>query len=476
MADKTSVQVQVAVLGAGPGGYTAAFLAADAGKTVALIDITSKPGGTCLYRGCIPSKALLHTAHLIDEAREATMLGVEFGTPNINIDKIRDSKNQIVTKLSAGLAQLAKARKVQFVQGRGQFIDAHTIRVVCPDKSEKDVVFENAIVATGSVPTPLPGVALKSPRLIDSTGALSLVRVPKSLLVVGAGYIGLELGSVYASLGSEVTVVELLDGLVPGADRDLTFVLQRQLKKKFKDFLFKTKVVGVVESNDDLTVTFEKPDGTKEDRAFNLVLVSIGRRPNAKGCGLEEIGVTIDQKGFVVVNERRQTSVPHIFAIGDITGQPMLAHKASAEARVAVETLCGKSSAFAPKTIPAVMFTNPEVAWCGVTETEAKQKGLNVKIEKFPWLASGRALTLGRTEGFTKLISDAHAGVLLGAAIIGQTAGDLISECALAVERGLSFKDIAHTIHPHPTLSETILEAAELLGGGCVHMAPRRKV
>lgn len=473
MSDKISVQV--AVLGAGPGGYTAAFLAADAGKTVALIDVTSKPGGTCLYRGCIPSKALLHAANLIDEAHEAASLGVEFNQPNINLDKIRETKNQIVTKLSDGLAQLTKARKIQFVQGRGRFIDEHTIRVLCPDKSEKDVVFENAIVATGSTPTPLPGVALKSPRLIDSTGALSLVRVPKTLLVVGAGYIGLELGSVYASLGSEVTVVELLDGLVPGADRDLTTVLQRQLKKKFKDFLFKTKVIGIVESTDGLTITFEKHDGTKEDREFNAVLVSIGRRPNAKGCGLEEIGVVIDQRGFVAVNEHRQTSVPHVFAIGDITGQPMLAHKAQAEARVAVETLCGKPSVFAPKSIPAVMFTNPEVAWCGVTETEAKQKNLNVKIEKFPWLASGRALTLSRTEGFTKLISDPQTGVLLGAAIIGQTAGDLISECALAVEKGLTFRDLAHTIHPHPTLSETIMEAAELLGGNCVHLSPRRK-
>lgn len=464
----------VVVLGGGPGGYAAAFYAADLGMSVALVDVEANPGGVCLYRGCIPSKALLHVAKVMQEAGELGEFGIEYAEPAINLEKLRATKDKIVKNLTGGLGQLSKARKINFIQGRGSFEDDKTLKVVKIDGEHVKLSFEHVIVATGSRPVKLPMFDLESSRLWDSTEALRLSQIPKKLLVVGAGYIGLELGSVYAALGSEVTCVEMTNGVIPGADRDLAMVLQKKLAGKFSQFLFETKVVSCTEEKDGLRVGFEGKNAGEQ--VFDHVLVSVGRKPNTSGIGLENTKVKLSDRGFIQVSGNRQTTVGHIYAIGDVTGDPMLAHKASHEAKVAVESIAGDNVVFDPKAIPAVIFTDPEVAWCGLTETQAKEQGIKYGVAKFPWAASGRAMTLNRTEGVTKLIIDQESEMILGAGIVGPGAGDMISEMALAIEMCATASDLKLTIHPHPTLSETMMEAAELYFGHCTHMyRPKKK-
>lgn len=472
----SDVKTELVVLGGGPGGYAAAFYAADMGMDVTLVDLEANPGGVCLYRGCIPSKALLHVAKVMNEANEASEYGITFDKPKVDLEKLRDFKNKVVTNLTGGLGQLAKARKINFIQGRGSFVDSNNLKVLKTDGKEVTVNYQKLVIATGSRPTTLPGLDLESSRLWDSTGALNLDQIPKKLLVVGAGYIGLELGSVYAALGSEVSVVEMTDGVIPGADRDMAKVLHKKLAENIHEFKFETKVVGVAEEKDGLKVSFEGKDGKTVDEKFDYVLVSIGRRPNSSGLGLENTSVKVSDRGFIEVAENMQTADANIYAIGDVVGNPMLAHKASHEARVAVEAAMGKRVAFEPRAIPAVIFTDPEVAWAGLTETEAKAQGIDHEVVKFPWAASGRAMTLNRTEGMTKLIVDPKTEMILGGALVGPGAGDMISEIVVAIEMCATMADLKLCIHPHPTLSETIMEAAELFYGHCTHMyRPKKK-
>ncbi|MCK5740232.1 dihydrolipoyl dehydrogenase, partial [bacterium] len=424
---------RLAVIGGGPGGYVAAFLAADLGMDVTLIDPKENPGGVCLYKGCIPSKALLHIAKLLNETEEAKKWGINFGEPRIDIDKVREWKNSVVEKLTGGLGRLVKQRKINHIKSRAIFKDAHTLKVAdCGGTSE--LTFDYIIIATGSRPAMVPGISLDSPRLISSTGALALENVPKSLLVVGGGYIGLEMGTVYAALGSEVTVVEMLPNLLPGADQDLVRILERNLKKKFKAILTGTKVVGMAEVGDGIKVTFEGPKVKEPEQVFEKVLVSIGRKPNSEAIGLENTRVELDKSGFITVDGQRRTAEPGVYAIGDVAGQPMLAHKASAEGKVAVETIAGHKVAFEPRAIPAVVFTDPEIAWCGLTETEAKAQGIDYAVMRFPWAASGRALAMDRTDGSTKLLVDPQTERVLGMAVCGAGAGELIAEGVLAIE------------------------------------------
>lgn len=462
---------QLVVLGAGPGGYPAAFYAADLGMDVTLIDQRSNPGGECLYCGCIPSKALLHIAKLLTESREAGPLGVTFGEPKLDLDRMRAWKDGVVGKLTGGLGQLSRQRKINYLQGRAQFADGHTLNVRKADGSEERISFEHAILATGSKPV-VPGLPV-SPRIWDSTAALNLETVPKTLLVIGGGYIGLELGSVYAALGSKVTVVEMMSGLLPGADRDLVRPLAQRLEKQFTAILLNTKVEEMKEEADGIHVRFEGP-GSQPEQVFDRVLVSVGRKPNSQGLGLEKTKVQLDVKGFVKIDAQRRTAEPSVFAIGDVAGEPMLAHKATHEGRVAVEAISGKKTAFEPRAIPAVVYTDPEIAWCGLTETQAQAEKIAIKTARFPWAASGRSLTLGRTDGVTKLVIDPESGRVLGAGLVGPGAGELVSECALAIEMGATAKDLALTIHPHPTLSETIMESAEAFYGHCTHIFRRR--
>ena len=465
----------VVVIGGGPGGYAAAFLAADLGLEVTLIDLDANPGGVCLYRGCIPSKALLHAAKVLSEAREAQHFGIEFGRPKIHLDKLRSWKESIVNKLTGGLGQLSKQRKINFIRGRAQFIDSNTLKVHKEDESSEEVKFEKAILATGSHPITLPFAPISS-KVLDSTGALELENVPMSMLVIGGGYIGLELGTVYAELGSDVKVVEMTPGLLPGADRDLANVLSKRAKNLFKDILLETKVTKMTETHNGIEVTFETKDGNSSIEEFEKVLVAIGRRPNSANLGLENTKVQITEKGFVRINPQCLTDDPNIYAIGDIAGEPMLAHKASHEGRVAVESILGHKVAFEPNAIPAVVFTDPEIAWCGLTETEAKAQGREVEIAKFPWGASGRALTLDRPDGVTKLIIDKKTHRILGVAMAGVGAGELISEGVLAVEMGALAEDLKLSIHPHPTISETVMEAAESFFGHSTHIyRPKKK-
>lgn len=465
---------QVLVLGAGPGGYAAAFAAADLGLQVTLVDAEANPGGVCLYRGCIPSKALLHLAKLIEDAKEAPKWGVEFGEPRIDIDRVRAWKNEVVAQLTGGLGTLTKQRKIRFVQGWGKFLDPHTLHVEKADGGTERIRFEHAIVATGSRPATLPAsIAPASERVMDSTAALDLPEVPKSLLVVGGGYIGLELGSVYAALGSRVTVVEMLPQLLPGVDDDLVRLLTRRLKERFEAIWLETSVAGMEETAEGMRVRFEGKHAGEQ--TFDRVLVAIGRRPNSGNLGLENTRVVIDAKGFIQVNEERRTAEPSIFAIGDVAGEPMLAHKASHEARVAAEAIAGKKVSFDPAAIPAVVFTDPEIAWCGLTEKQAKEEGRPVQVARFPWAASGRALTLGRTDGVTKVICDPETERVLGVAICGPGAGEMIAEGVLAVEMAAVADDLRLSIHPHPTLSETVMEAAEAVFGQATHMyRPKR--
>jgi dihydrolipoamide dehydrogenase len=465
---------QVVVLGAGPGGYAAAFLAADLGLRTALIDTEENPGGVCLYRGCIPSKALLHAAKVLHEAEAATIMGIEFGAPRISVDKLRAWKDGVVKKLTGGVGQVAKFRKVTYISGRGTFVDAHTLSVALSAGGTQTVEFDHCIVATGSRPATIPLFDAKSPRVLDSTSALDLKSVPKTMLVVGGGYIGLELGSVYAALGARVSVVEMLPGLLlPGADRDLVSILEKRLLKSFEAIMVNTKVTAASEAGGGIAVKLE--GAVNEERTYEQVLVSVGRKPNTSGFGLENTKVKVNQRGFIEVDAQRRTAEPSIFAIGDVTGDPMLAHKASHEGRTAAEVIAGHKVAFEPAAIPAVIFTDPEIAWCGLTETQAKEKNIEVAVAKFPWGASGRAMSIERTDGLTKLIIDPKTERVLGVGIAGPGAGDLISEGALAIEMGALVSDVKLTIHPHPTLSETIMEAAEVFYGQSTHVyRPKR--
>jgi dihydrolipoamide dehydrogenase len=457
--------LNIAVIGAGPGGYAAAFLAADLGMKVTLIDREQNPGGVCLYRGCIPSKALLHVAKLIDESRHAKNWGVEFGEPRIDVTRLRSFKEGVVKKLTSGLGQLSKQRKVQYIRGAASFENSNTVRIKKHSGGEESVSFDRIIIATGSRPAVIPSLKLDSQRMLDSTSALDLQDVPGTLLVIGGGYIGLELGTVYAALGSKVSVVEMTPGLLPGADRDLVLPLHKRLEKSFESILLNTTVTAVKEEASGIRVCFEGKDLKEREKVFDKVLVSVGRKPNSEISGLDRTQVRVGQRGFIQVNKQLQTDDPAIYAIGDVVGEPMLAHKASHEGRTAVEQIAGHKVAFEPNAIPAVVFTDPEIAWTGLSETQAEKEGREIKVAKFPWAASGRAMTLDRTEGMTKLILDPATERVLGVGIVGVGAGELIAEGTLAIEMAATATDIALTIHPHPTLSETIMQSAEVFFG-----------
>ena len=469
--------VQLVVVGGGPGGYAAAFLAADLGLSVALVDPEANPGGVCVYRGCIPSKALLHVAKVIDESRHAEAWGVEFGEPKVDLAKLRDFKNNVVKRLTGGTGQLVKARKIQYVQGLAEIVDAHRLRVKATaggTGSDVEIQFDHAILATGSTPSLPAALAVDDQRVMDSTAALDLPDIPHSLLVVGGGYIGLELGTVYATLGSAVTVVEMTPGLLPGADRDLVDVLAKRVTQTMKEVLLETRVVRMTPEGRGILVKMEGK-GEPREQLFDRVLVAVGRRPNSGVPGLDRTRVQVDDRGFIKVDEQRRTDEPSIFAIGDVVGEPMLAHKASHEGRVAVEVIAGANVAFAPRAIPAVVFTDPELAWAGLTESQAAKENRSVTIAKFPWGASGRAITIDRTDGLTKLIFDPKTEQLLGVGLVGPGAGELIAEGVLAIEMGANATDLKLTIHPHPTLTETVMESAEVFFGQATHVyRPKR--
>ena len=460
---KGDLHAEVVVLGAGPGGYTAAFRAADLGKQVVLIERYPALGGVCLNVGCIPSKALLHVAKVITEAGALAPSGVTFGPPKIEIDKLRAWKDGVIRKLTQGLAALARKRKVTVIQGRGEFATPHTLRVETKE-GVKTVSFDHCIIAAGSSVARIPGFPYEHPRLIDSTGALALPEVPQRLLVIGGGIIGLEMATVFDALGSRVTVVELLDGLMPGADRDLVRPLAKRLEKRYEKILLKTKVSRIEPAANGLKVSFEG-DGAPASGTFDYVLLAVGRSPNARAINAETAGVTVDARGFIPVDRQMRTNVPHIFGIGDIVGEPMLAHKATHEGKIAAEVIAGHKVAFDARTIPSVAYTDPEVAWMGLTETQAQAQGIEYDKAVFPWAASGRALATGRDEGMTKLLFDRDSKRIIGAGMVGVNAGELIAETVLALEMGADATDIGLTIHPHPTLSETVFFAAEIAEG-----------
>ena len=467
--------LKIAVVGAGPGGYAAAFLAADLGMKVTLIDQELNPGGVCLYRGCIPSKALLHVAKLIDEAHQAKNWGVEYSDPKIDVARLRSWKQGVVQKLTGGLGQLSKQRKIEYIQGRAAFENSSTLRVSRANGGEESLTYDRIVIATGSRPAVIPSLKLDTPRMMNSTSALDVADVPKTLLVIGGGYIGLELGTVYAALGTRVSVVEMLPGLLPGADRDLVLPLHKRTEKIFDSILLNTTVKSVKEESGGIRVTFDGPEVKEREKVFEKVLVSVGRKPNSEIPGLEKTQVKVGQRGFIQVNHQLQTDDSAIYAIGDVVGEPMLAHKASHEGRTAVEAIAGHKVAFEPNAIPAVVFTDPEIAWCGLTETQAQKEGREIKVARFPWAASGRAMTLDRTEGVTKLIFDPESERVLGVGITGVGAGEMISEGVLAIEMAATATDVALSIHPHPTLSETIMESAEVFFGTSTHVyRPKR--
>ena len=460
---KGDIHGDVVVLGSGPGGYTAAFRAADLGKQTILIERYPALGGVCLNVGCIPSKALLHAARVIAEAEEMGHFGLVFGKPKIELDKLRDWKGSVVEKSIRGLSGLAKQRKVTVVQGTGTFTSPHMIEVKTPEGVKK-VSFDHAIIAAGSQSARIPGLPYDDPRLMDSTAALELKDIPKRLLVIGGGIIGLEMACVYDGLGSKVTVVELLDGLIPGADRDLVRPLQKRIEKRYESILLKTKVTKLEAQKDGLKATFEG-ENAPAPQVYDRVLLAVGRRPNGKAIGAEAAGVNVNERGFIPVDKQLRTNVPHIHAIGDIVGDPMLAHKASYEGKIAAEVIAGHKAAFDARTIPSVAYTDPEIAWMGLTETQAKAEGIEIEKASFPWAASGRARAMARDEGMTKLILDKKSRRLLGAGMVGPNAGELIAESVLALEMGADAEDIALTIHAHPTLSETTMFAAEIAEG-----------
>ena len=465
-------ETKVAVIGAGPAGYAAAFRCADLGLKTTLIDPEANPGGVCLYRGCIPSKALLHVAEVLQTSRDAADWGLTFEPPTIDLDRLRGWKEEVVTGLTSGLGQLTRMRKVNQIRGTARFKDAHNL-VVQPESGESlTLKCEFAVIATGSKPVMIPGMPEDSNRLWTSREALSLPEIPKSLRIVGGGYIGLEMGTVYAALGSEVTVVEMTSGLLPGADRSLVRPLAKRLKSAFRGVRLDTRVSGAKETNNGLEVTLEAK-GKKTTETFEIVLVAVGRQPFTQGLNLDKAGVKLNDAGFVRVDEQRRTTADNVFAIGDVAGQPMLAHKGTHEGTTVAEIIAGRKLSFAPRAIPAVVFTQPEIAWCGLTESQAKEKKVAHQVLSFPWGASGRARTLGFSDGITRLIVSADSGVVLGVGIVGPNAGELISEGTLAVELGAYAEDLAHTIHPHPTLSETLMESAEQFEGLSTHTVRR---
>lgn len=475
--ERTSA-TQLAVIGSGPGGYAAAFRAADLGLSVTLIGQESAPGGVCLHVGCIPSKALLHVARVLAEMREAQRWGITVSAPRIDLDRLRAWKQSVVDRLTGGLRLLAEQRGVRYVRGRARLLDARTLQVETDSGEAERVSFQYAVLATGSRPAELAGVSISSPRIMDSTRALELEEVPRTLLVIGGGYIGLELGTVYALLGARVTLVEMMPGILPGVDRDLAAVLGRRIGALFEAVLVNTVVAEMREEAEGIRVRLEGVGGQAvpppAERVFEKVLVCVGRKPNAQDLGLERTRVERDGRGFVQVDAQRRTAEPTIFAIGDVVGEPLLAHKAMHEARVVVDAILGRPTTFAPRAIPAVVFTDPEIAWCGLTETQARQQNRPIAVARFPWAASGRAVTLDRPEGVTKLILDPESEQVLGVGIVGVGAGELIAEGVLAVEMGARASDVERAIHPHPTLSETLMEAAEAFLGVSPHLHRRK--
>jgi dihydrolipoamide dehydrogenase len=471
---KGDIHAELLVLGSGPGGYTAAFRAADLGLKVVLVERYPSLGGVCLNVGCIPSKALLHAAKVIAESEDMAAHGIKFSKPEIDVGGLRGWKESVVRKLTGGLSGLAKGRKVQVVTGKGTFTGPNALKVEGENGSQT-VSFDQCVIAAGSEPVKLPFIPHDDGRVIDSTGALELDGIPKRLLVIGGGIIGLEMATVYEALGSRITVVELMDQIIPGADRDIVKPLHKRLEGRYEAIHLKAKVTAVAATEGGLRVTVEGADGKSFDDVYDKVLVAVGRRPNGKGLGLEAAGVHVDERGFVPVDEQQRTNVRHIFAIGDVVGQPMLAHKAVHEGKVAAEVASGSNRAFDARVIPSVAYTDPEVAWVGLTENEAKEKGIKVGKGVFPWAASGRSLSLGRDEGITKLLFDHDTDRVIGAGIVGPNAGDLIAEVALAIEMGADATDIGHTIHPHPTLSETVNFAAEMFEGTITDLMPPKK-
>ncbi|TYB91227.1 dihydrolipoyl dehydrogenase [Oceaniovalibus sp. ACAM 378] len=471
---KGDQHAEVVVLGSGPGGYTAAFRAADLGKSVILIEKYATLGGVCLNVGCIPSKALLHAAKTVSEADDMGDHGITFGKPKIDLDKLRGWKDGVVNQLTGGLKGLAKARKVTTVQGYGKFTGPNMISVDTGEGTTT-ISFDQCVIAAGSESVKLPFIPHDDPRVVDSTGALELADIPKRMLVLGGGIIGLEMATVYEALGSKITIVELMDQIIPGCDKDIVKPLHSRISKRYENILLKTKVTGIEAQNSGLKVTFEDDKGKTSTDTFDKVLVAVGRRPNGKLIDAEKAGVAVDERGFIAVDNQQRTGVPHIFAIGDVVGQPMLAHKAVHEGKVAAEVAAGHKRFFDARVIPSVAYTDPEVAWVGVTENEAKAKGIKYAKGVFPWAASGRSLANGRSEGITKLLFDPADDRIIGAAIVGTSAGDLISEVALAIEMGADAVDLSHTIHPHPTLSETVNFAAEMYEGTITDLMPPKK-
>jgi dihydrolipoamide dehydrogenase len=466
-----TIKAKVVILGSGPGGYSAAFRAADLlGEGVVLVERFSELGGVCLNVGCIPSKALLHVAEIINEAKGSH--GIEFGAPKINLDQLRGHKEKVIGRLTTGLKQMAKMRKVQVVTGSGQFTGSHTLTVT--GEKTVNIEFEHAIIAAGSRPVALPFLP-DDERVFDSTGALELKNIPGRMLIIGGGIIGLEMATVYAALGTKINVVELTDFILPGVDKDIATPLHKFVKPRYESIMLKTKVTEVVAKADGIYVTFEGDDAPKGPQKFDAVLSCVGRIPNGKLIGADKAGVHVDERGFIPADKQQRTNVPHIFAIGDIAGNPMLAHKAIPEGRLAAEVISGKKHFFESKCIPSVAYTDPEVSWVGVTEIEAKEKKLNYEVATFPWAASGRSLSMGRDEGLTKLIFDKETNRILGGAIVGTRAGELIAEVALAIEMGCEAEDISLTIHPHPTVSETIAAACEVYEGTVTDLPNKKK-
>jgi dihydrolipoamide dehydrogenase len=467
MSDKNNHEL--VVIGAGPGGYRAAFMAADLGLRVTLIDPKVNPGGVCLYHGCIPTKALLYLSSVIKDAEDVAEMGIRFSAPEVDVKKAVAWKNKVVRKLTTGLGQLVKARKIKYIRGTASFLDEHTLEVKAEDGKKENISFKNAIIATGAVAVKLPGIDYESPRIMDAEEALKLEDIPEKLLIVGGGYIGVEMSIIFNEFGSKVSVVEMTDNFLPDLDDDLVTEHRKGGKEIYEETLFQTSVVNIEEKNDLLEVTFQDKQEKKFTKTYNKVLVAIGMKPNIKGLGLDNIKIETDKHGFIKVNELQETSVKGIYAIGDVAGPPLLAHKASYEGRVAAEAVAGKNTANDARAIPAAIYTEPGIATCGLTEHEAKEKNIKYKVVKFPWAASGRAVSMNESKGFTKLLIDPGNERILGAGIVGKNAGDLIAELVVAIEMGATAEDLALSIHPHPTLSETIMEAAELFYGHAAH-------
>ena len=469
MAEKNSVR-QLVVIGAGPGGYAAAFHAADLGLKVTLIDTEPNPGGVCLYVGCIPTKALLHIAKLLSEIEKAKKWGIEVGEPKVDLKKLQAWKESVVGKLTRGLGHLCKRRKIEYIQARAVFVNNNTLKIERKRNDTETMSFENAILATGAIPATIPNMPHDSPTVMDSTAALELKDIPKSMLVIGGGYIGLELGSIYASLGTRVSLVEMTPNLMLVSDQELIAILVKRLKKLFESIMLNTKVARLEQAKSGLKANFEGKNIEKKEGVYEKVLVAVGRRPNSANIGLENTNVRVDDKGYVIIDENCRTSAASIYAVGDVTGTPQLAHRASHQGMTAAKIIAGFDTVFMPKVIPFVEYTDPEVAECGLSEKQARESGQNVKVTKFPWAASGRAATLGENDGLTKLIIDTETERIVGVGIVGAGAGDLISEGALAIEMAAVASDVAMTIHPHPTLSETLMEAAENFLTGSVNI------